>query len=232
MTIMERRSYRRISPPELRAKGDNRTISGAAAVFGQVSQNLGGFVEQIAPGAFTRTLQTADVVALFNHDASQILGRVSAGNLTLEETDLGLMYAVSVPSTRAGLDAAENVAAGLVTGSSFAFRAIADTWSETDTGFPLRTVTEAALFDVGPVTFPAYLQTEQGDAALAVRSFCAAHDIDPESIPDLVLNDLRDLTPVADDDTPPEAPESEPAPRTSTLTTARARLILAELSHR
>jgi HK97 family phage prohead protease len=237
---IERRQYRKVDAPELRAKGDNRTISGAAAVFNQTSQNLGGFVEQIAPGAFTRTLQTADVVALFNHDPSQILGRTSAGNLSLSETDLGLMYEVTVPATRAGLDAAENVRAGLVTGSSFAFRALADTWSETDTGYPLRMVTEAALYDVGPVTFPAYLQTEQGDAALAVRSFCIAHDIDPADIPSLV-SDFRDLlTPaeleeitsdeVRTADADPEVEET--APPTSTLSTYRARLVIAEIIHR
>lgn len=237
---IERRQYRKVDAPELRAEGDSRTISGAAAVFSQTSQNLGGFVEQIAPGAFARTLQTADVVALFNHDPSQILGRTSAGNLRLSESDLGLMYEVTVPATRAGLDAAENVRAGLVTGSSFAFRAVNDTWSETDTGFPLRTVTEAALFDVGPVTFPAYLQTEQGDAALAVRSFCAAHDIDPADVP-AILSDFRALLSPAelDEITSDEAraadpvPEVDaPAPPTSTLSIYRARLVLAELAHR
>lgn len=252
---IERRHYKRTSRPELRAAGSGRTISGAAALFNQTSQNLGGFVEQIAPGAFTRTLQTSDVVALFNHDASQILGRMSAGNLTVEERDTGLFYDVTVPNTTTGSDAAENVSAGLVTGSSFAFRAIADTWSETDQGYPLRTVTEAALFDVGPVTFPAYLQTEQGDAALAVRSFCAAHDIDPSTIPAILPDSFRDILISIDIDVnsddeddemcDPDEVEPEigagpddplmggmPAPSTNTLTIPRARLLIAEMSTR
>lgn len=253
---MERRNYKRSGAPELRAGGSGRTITGAAALFNQVSQNLGGFVEQIAPGAFTRTLQTADVVALFNHDKSQILGRTSAGNLKIEERDTGLFYEVTPPSTSVGADALENVRSGLVTGSSFAFRAVADTWSETDTGYPLRTVTEAVLYDVGPVTSPAYLQTGMADAALAVRSFCAAHNIDPATVPDVLPPSLRDILVSisidldigAEDDDDEEADEvespesSDPlddmpmgvdaAPLTSTLSMPRARLIIAEMSHR
>jgi HK97 family phage prohead protease len=244
VTDQEFRAYRRTPAPELR-DGETPTISGAASVYNQVSQNLGGFVEQFAPGAFTRTLDTADgVVATFNHNPSQLLGRVSAGNLKLQERDTGLYYDVKPPDTTAGRDAVVNVRAGLVTGSSFTFRAVNDTWGETENGYSLRTVTEAALYEVGPVTNPAYLQTSSGSAALAVRSFCTHHDIDPESIPSLMPADLRDflhtdeIEEIAGVDEPEIRAEQigegggVPVPAKPKLTVARARLVLLEMQAR
>jgi len=198
----EQRLYRKTPKPEIRS-ATGRTIGGAAVLFNEVSQNLGGFVEQFAPGAFTRTLQTADVVCLFNHDRSLILGRTSAGNVTYTQTDAGLFYEVTPLDTSAGNDAVTNVRGGLVVGSSIGFRCVRDEWSETETGFPLRTVLEAQLIDGGPVTSPAYLQTERGGAALAVRSFCNANGIDPETLPELEPESLRELLAPEPDETAP-----------------------------
>ena len=68
---------------EIREEGDTITAVGYAAVFDRLSQNLGGFVERIAPGAFRSTLKQADVRALFNHEPDHLLGRSSTGTLRM-----------------------------------------------------------------------------------------------------------------------------------------------------
>ena len=152
---------------ELREEGDTLTAIGYAAVFDSLSQSLGGFVERILPGAFRSTLKQSDVTALFNHDANNLLGRSSAGTLRLAEDDKGLRYEVDLPFTTLGRDVAELLRRRDLIGSSFGFRTIADSWGETEDGYPLRTLSEVALRDVGPVVYPAYSDTEASLRSLA-----------------------------------------------------------------
>ena len=152
---------------ELREEGDTLTAIGYAATFNSLSQNLGGFVERVAPATFRSTLQQADVRALFNHEADHLLGRTSTGTLRLSEDDHGLRYEVDLPNTTLGRDVAELLRRGDISGSSFGFRTISDEWTESDDGYPLRTLTEVALRDVGPVVFPAYTSTEASLRSLA-----------------------------------------------------------------
>lgn len=153
---------------EVRARSESdAVIAGYAAVFNSRSQNLGGFVEIIDPAAFTKTLQEADVRALVNHDPNLVIARSSAGSLELEADGTGLRYDAKVnladPDGRA---AVEKIASGLIDGSSFGFRVIEDEWGLTDDGFPLRTLKQVELRDVGPATFPAYLDTSVAKRAL------------------------------------------------------------------
>lgn len=135
------------------------TVAGAAAVFNRLSQNLGGFVERVAPGAFAKTIQESDVRALFNHNPSAVLGRNRAGTLRLAEDSVGLQYEVDMPDTSVARDLATSMRRGDVNQSSFGFEVISDEWGLTDQGFPVRTLQEVRLYDVSPVTFPAYLDT-------------------------------------------------------------------------
>lgn len=171
MTTIERRTTP--GTVEFRAEGKRLIAHGHAAVWNTYSQNLGGFVEQVAPGAFTKTLLEQDIRALFNHDESKVLGRAVAGTLRLEEDKTGLAYEIDLPDTTDGRDLAVLLQRGDVSGSSFGFRTVADEWGETDSGFPLRTLTQASLRDVGPVTFPAYT-----DATAAFRSLAEARSLD------------------------------------------------------
>lgn len=154
-------------PVELRDGETGPVAYGYAARFDTLSQNLGGFVERIAPGTFTKTIAEADVRALFNHDANFVLGRNRSNTLRLTEDENGLAYEIDLPDTTAGRDVQSLLARGDVTGSSFGFRTITDEWGETDEGFPLRTLRTVALRDVGPVTFPAYTAAEAGLRSLA-----------------------------------------------------------------
>lgn len=175
MTTFERRTTP--STVELRKDGERRTAIGHAAVFGRFSQNLGGFVEQVAPGAFAKTIDEQDVRALFNHHEDHVLGRLGAGTLRMTEDDEGLAYEIDLPDTTVGRDVATLLARGDVSGSSFGFRVIEDEWGETEQGFPLRTLKQVSLRDVGPVTFPAYT-----DSKAALRSLAEQRSLDIDAL--------------------------------------------------
>lgn len=154
---------------ELRAvaKGDAMPtmISGHAAKFDSLSEDLGGFRERIAPGAFAKTITSGDVRALWNHDANIVLGRNKSGTLRLSEDSAGLAFEVDMPDTQMVRDMVMSpIARGDVNQCSFGFSTVNDKWAKVD-GEWIRTLLECDLFDVSPVTYPAYSSTD-----VAVRS--------------------------------------------------------------
>ena len=145
----------------LHTEGTTQKITGYAAVFDSLSEDLGGFRETIAPGTFKRALsEHQDVRALVDHDSSKIIGRTEAGTMTLVEDDKGLKYEIDPADTTAGRDILVSIKRGDVSGSSFAFTVVAngDNWNTVD-GEEIRELTDVDLFDVGPVAFPAYPAT-------------------------------------------------------------------------
>lgn len=156
------------APVELRAgRSGSRTIGGYAAKFNRMSQNLGGFVEQIDPRFFNKSAGDGwpDVLARYNHDQNMVLGTSNAGTLRLSLDNVGLLYEADLPSSRA--DVYELVERGDVNKSSFAFITIEDDWGVTDQGFPQRTLIAGRLIDVAPVNTPAYVDTSTGLRSLA-----------------------------------------------------------------
>jgi len=149
--------HRSFSLSEIRVAGEGRKISGHAAVFNKLSEDLGGFREKIAPGAFASTITGADVRALFNHDPNYVLGRTKSGTLSLIEDAKGLAITIDPPETQWANDLIESVKRGDISQMSFGFRAVADEW---DDGKKVRTLKEVELFDVSVVTYPAYPQTD------------------------------------------------------------------------
>ena len=156
---------------EIRAEGDEApdVLVGYAALFDELSEDLGGFRERIAAGAFAASIG-GDVRALFNHDTNLILGRTRANTLRLAEDQRGLQCEIIMPDTTTSRDLRESVRVGNVDQMSFGFRTKQDSWDEVD-GAIVRTLFEVELLDVSPVTFPAYPQTE-----IALRSMGAWDD--------------------------------------------------------
>jgi hypothetical protein len=153
---------------ELRVSRDaeNPIISGYAAVFNKLSEDLGGFREKIAPGAFAAALKTSDVRALINHDPNQIVGRTGV-NLTLKEDKEGLFMELTPPPAGSVRfeQLAQDIESGLITQQSFGFQVRTDEWTE-DKKEVTRTLREIErVFDVSPVTYPAY-----PDTSIAKRS--------------------------------------------------------------
>ena len=152
-------------------------VRGYAAKFNVESDNLGTpdrpIREVILPGAFDDVLAD-DVRALFNHDPNMVLARSKNGEGTMRMgvDETGLWYEFPPPDTQAGRDLVENIRLGNVDQSSFAFTVekAGQSWSEkkTDDGTSVmqRAISKIKrLFDVSPVTYPAY-----PDATVALRS--------------------------------------------------------------
>lgn len=131
---------------------------GYAAVFNELSDDLGGFRERIAPGAFAESILKDDIRALFNHDANFVLGRNKVGTLRLLEDEKGLYFEVDAPNAQWVRDLSESVARGDIDQCSFGFVALEDEWVK-EGGKDIRTLKRCQLFDVSIVTYPAYPQT-------------------------------------------------------------------------
>jgi HK97 family phage prohead protease len=145
-------------------------MRGYAAVFNELSRDLGGFREQIIPGAFAEAIDTDDVRALINHDSNFVLGRNRAGTLALREDARGLAVEITPPDTAFARDLIVSMERGDVTQMSFAFRVSpnGENWAKNADGVWVRSVKRARLYDVSVVTYPAYIQTD-----VAMRSLDA-----------------------------------------------------------
>jgi len=154
------REIRALQGLEVRAAEDGRqTLIGYAAVFNSPSEDLGGFVETIQPGAFRRSLQDRqDVYALADHDPARRLGRTKNGSLRLAEDERGLRVEIDLPDTTLGRDVQEEIRTGLLDAMSFGFTTQADAWDHRD-GKTTRTLIDVDLFEVSAVAFPAYRAT-------------------------------------------------------------------------
>lgn len=162
---LERRSFE-IGEIDLRADGGQPRLRGHAAVFNSLSEPMFGFREQIAPGAFAESIGTDDIRALWNHDTGHVLGRKSAGTLILTEDERGLAVEITPPSTSWAKDLMVSIGRGDVTQMSFGFQVLTDSWSLVDGG-EVRTLEKVKLFEVSPVTFPAYSATDISARAIA-----------------------------------------------------------------
>lgn len=147
-------------------------LEGYSAVFGSQSDDMGWgdyeMREVISPGAFTNCLKNSDCRALFNHDPNFVLGRESAGTLTLEQDEHGLKSIIILPDTACARDLAVSVERGDIKEQSFAFTVAKEQWEEDrEARKTTRIIVEfKELFDISPVTYPAYQDTD-----IAKRSF-------------------------------------------------------------
>ncbi|MCE4070123.1 MULTISPECIES: HK97 family phage prohead protease [Pseudomonas] len=168
-------------PDQLRLQAASDTtpalIVGHAAVFNQLSEDLGGFREKIAPGAFANSIASRDVRALFNHNSDFVLGRRGAGTLRLGEDETGLGIEIDPPDTSFARDLLVSMDRGDINQMSFGFVAIKDQWVKLD-GEWIRTLLEIDLYEVSPVTFPAYPQT-----SVSARSMEAWQDAKRKDAP-------------------------------------------------
>lgn len=166
-TQLERRTtiLRDIKFAEARADtNETAVIEGYAAVFDTWSEELGGyfpFREKVAKGAFTDSITDDDIRALFNHDPNYIIGRNKAGTLELSEDENGLLVRITPPNNSVGKDLMESIRRGDITQMSFGFTVVLDRWSFEDE-VDVRELLKVKLYDVSPVTYPAYSTTECG----------------------------------------------------------------------
>jgi uncharacterized protein len=174
---------------QLRAKkGDKPGIEGYASVFDQ-PYDSGWFIESVKPGAFSRALrEKQDVRCLFNHDANNVLGRSKSGTLRMSEDSSGLQFECDTdPNTTVGSDVAAMIDRGDIDGCSFGFQVTKQSWREekdeaTGQMVVYRVIEDVDLYDVGPVTYPAYEGTS-----------VAARSLWPDGVPAEIRSHVPEL---------------------------------------
>jgi uncharacterized protein len=134
-------------------------LEGHAAVFESNSEQFEGigkpWIERIAKGAFTRTLQeNPDVRALWSHDTAQVIAR-SPDTLKISEDETGLKVELHLLDTSINRDALASVRGGLVDAMSFGFMPRKVEWQDGETE-DIRTLIDVDLMEVSIVAFPAY----------------------------------------------------------------------------
>jgi HK97 family phage prohead protease len=173
---------------EVREEADGMHLEGYAALFNSRSENLGGFTETIAPGAFRASLKSRnDIKMLWNHDTGAVLGSTRAGTLTLTEDERGLRVSAVLPNTSHGRDARELISRGDVTGFSFGFSMPArggDEWNSEGTERVLKSV---RLFEVSLTPFPAYQQTNGTASVRGLDKIAKRADVDADALADALL---------------------------------------------
>jgi HK97 family phage prohead protease len=192
-TTASKREIRFLPAKELRVKQTEKgkQVSGYAAVFNSPSEDLGGFVEQIAPGAFTRTLLgNPDVMFLHEHDPKQgLLGRTKSSTLRLIEDNVGLRFEADLPNTSLGNDVATSIDRGDLDGMSFGFVAIKDEWKQANSQ-TVRTLLDVELFEITATCMPAYPATSvQMRSLLFPDGFPQVEDFVPPVAPELRAED-------------------------------------------
>ncbi len=161
------------SDMEVRSLGENENpvITGYALKFNRWSDTLGGWFRELLEPESLRDADMSNVVALFNHDNSKILGRVGK-NLTLTVDEIGLRFEVTPTNTTYAKDLMENIRSGVVSQCSFGFTLSdekgVEEWRKADDGIMERRIKKIeSIFDVSPVTTPAYPDT---DVVVSARS--------------------------------------------------------------
>lgn len=151
---------------EMREADGKIIFQGHASVFDRLSEDLGGFRERVQRGAFRKVLDAApDVRFLFNHDPNLIMARTTNESLELREDPKGLRVYAELAPTTAAQDLRILVQRRDVDGMSIGFSVREDdggraVWSEEDGELVRTIVSFSHLFDVGPVVFPAFTQTD------------------------------------------------------------------------
>lgn len=160
---VQERSYSPV-PVEYRESGAGtnfKTITGYAAVFDKMSEDLGGFREIIAPGAFARALERGDTIKLlYDHDSATAMASTDNGTLEVREDDIGLHIWARVDMSDPDVQrVAAKLRSGVVDQMSFAFtmgNEGEEDWNYTG-GVPVRTIRSVeSLIETSLVAFPAY----------------------------------------------------------------------------
>lgn len=206
---------------------DGLSLDGYAAIFDEwtmIDSWEGTFRERIAPGAFKKTLNERMPVLQFDHGTHPLVGSLPLGVFTsIKEDEIGLRTKARLSDNWLVQPVRDAIRDGAITGMSFRFRVINDTWKKGDDKMPERTITEVALYEAGPVVFPAYEKTSVGVRSREVLT--ALNDPQVRSDLALLLTNGTDVAPTAADQ-----PTNEPALEAHSTRSQRQRRALALLN--
>lgn len=142
-----------------RAEDGNLYIEGYFAVFGSEYRMWENAIETIDEDAFNDTLDR-DIRALVNHDSTLVLGRTTAGTLTLRVDRIGLWGSIIInQADQDAMNLYERVKRGDVNQCSFGFDIIDQSTEVMENGTTVWKLNRVKLYEVSVVTFPAYEDT-------------------------------------------------------------------------
>ena len=218
---------------EARAEGDELTANfyGHAALFNKrtwIGPRSWGFWEQLANGAFNKTIPECDCRFLINHDPNLLLARNKAGTLLLSTDDSGLVTEAPNLDRRQSYtnDVVISLERGDITQMSFAFEVVKESWEILEDDTELRTIEEVKLWDVSVVTYPAYEETDAGLRAAAFDQLCRSAGLSEDHQSQLIHQiagtlDVPEIGRPKPDDSEPGSStrnDSEPGSSTRALT--------------
>jgi HK97 family phage prohead protease len=196
---------------------DGLTLDGYGAVFNEwtvIEDDYGQYRERIMPGAFRRTLGQRMPILQFDHGTHPLIGSIPLGRITqITEDNHGLRVKARLSDNWLVQPVRDAIRDGGITGMSFRFRIVNEKWGRGSDGMEERSISEVALYEVGPVVFPAYEQTSVG-----VRSRHVLRALEDAEIRDEIARimasgtDLRSLATDIDDD--PDTVHSSDEPST------------------
>ena len=203
---------------------DGLTLEGYAAVFNEwteIDSWEGSFRERIAPGAFRKTLSERTPILQFDHGTHPLIGSLPLGVFTsIKEDEHGLRVKARLSDNWLVQPIRDAIRDGAITGMSFRFRVIRDKWAKGSDKMAERTINEVALFEAGPVVFPAYEQTTVGVRSREVLTALSDPEVRVELARCLLTGTDSELA------AEPAAQTDEPQTH-STRTQAQRRAILA-----
>lgn len=168
----ERRTFTGSVHTRADGEGMPKEVGGIAAVVNSVT-DLGYFEEVINTGAFDNALaKDYDIRCLFNHEADLILGRTKADTCRVFVNGDGNLEYTWLPDYEnpTHMSVVRSIMRGDITQSSFAFTIKEQNWSESEKygSMGKRSITMVdTLYDVSPVTYPAYEDTEADARSIA-----------------------------------------------------------------
>jgi HK97 family phage prohead protease len=142
-------------------ENEQKILSGYVNKFNTLSEDM-GFFEKVQKGAFTRSLkEKRNILALFNHDTSKVLGSTDTETLTLSEDDVGLFFELRMNENLSYTkDIIELSKTGLLKNCSFGFEVLKEDWEEESEDVYVRTIQDVNLFEITLTSLPAYQETE------------------------------------------------------------------------
>jgi hypothetical protein len=165
-------------------EGGSRHIRGYGALWYNGTPETeyeipGVLITRFMPGIFSgMDIFSADVRSYFNHDPNHILGRSTAGTLNLRTDEVGLYYDITLPDTQTARDLAVSIDRGDIRGASVTISVQSDGEIRRKEGKVfIREIKQADLYEVGPVTDPAFTNTSAhiySGLSIEVKEFIAA----------------------------------------------------------
>lgn len=156
----ERQTRGGLTKFETREENGEKRIEGYFAVFDSNYDLWDGATESIGRNAFDGALGD-DIRALIDHETRLVLGRTTAGTLTLRVDDHGLWGSIRINEADSdAMNLYARVQRGDVSQCSFGFDILQErTDVDSATGAVHWTIEKVKLYEVSCVTFPAYKET-------------------------------------------------------------------------